>query len=261
MVRVQLIHRHAATSAERADVLTSMGYQVDFRPFGREVLGELRASPPDAFVIDLGRAPSFGRDVAVSIRTYKATRQVPIVFVGGDPQQVARIQALLPDAAYTTWADIGSSLTHAIAHPPDNPSVPASVMEAYRGTPLVKKLGIKPTATVVLVGAPDGFEQLLAGLSDDVQVRRSPQGKRDLTLWFVRSKRELEDRVAEMGSYAEGGGLWIIWPKKASGMDSDVSQTAVRAVGLAAGLVDFKVCSVDAIWSGLRFSARRTEGA
>jgi len=259
MVRVRLIHRQAAASAERADTLTSLGYHVDARPFGREALGELRASPPDGFVIDLGRAPSFGRDVAVSIRMYKATRHVPIVFVGGDPQKVARIQALLPDATYTTWTDIGSVLTHAIAHPPDNPTVPASAMEAYRGTPLVKKLGIKPRATVVLVGAPDGFEQLLTGLPPNVQVQRSVQGRRDLTLWFVRSRRELEGSVAEMGSYAESGGLWIIWPKKASGVESDVSQTVVRAAGLAAGLVDFKVCSVDATWSGLRFTARKTE--
>lgn len=259
MERVQLILWHAAACAERAEALTALGYTVDSRPFSRELLGELRARPPDAVVIDLGRVPSQGRDVAVSLRTYKATRQVPIVFVGGDPRKVARIQTLLPDAACTTWTDIGAGMAHAIAHPPDNPTAPASVMEAYRGTPLVKKLGIKPRATVVLEGAPAGFERLLVGMPADTQVRRAVPFERNLTLWFVRTRQELADGLPQMRSCAKGGGLWIIWPKKASGMESDVSQNVVRATGLAAGLVDFKICSIDATWSGLRFTARETQ--
>jgi hypothetical protein len=66
----------------------------------------------------------------------------------------------------------------------------------------------------------------------------------------------LERRVGEMGDAARGGGLWIVWPKKSSGVSSDLSQPVVRRVGLDAGLVDFKVCSVDATWTGLRFSRR-----
>jgi CheY-like chemotaxis protein len=256
-MRVGLIHHHRATEAtSRAESLSALGYEVDCRPFGRDVLTGMRDSPPDAIVIDLERAPSIGRDVAVSIRMRKSTRAVPVVFAGGDPQKVERIRALLPDATYTSWAGVAGALADAIAHPPENPVVPASVMAAYRGTPLVKKLGIKRGSTLVLDGAPEGFATALVGLPDDVSVTSDPSCERDMTLWFVRSRRELEERISEMGANASGGGLWITWPKKASGVVSDLSQTVVRAVGLASGLVDFKVCSVDATWSGLRFTVR-----
>jgi CheY-like chemotaxis protein len=257
-MRVGLIHHGATEATTRAEALSVLGYEVDCRPFGREVLAGLGDSPPAAIVIDLERAPSIGRDVAVSIRMRKRTRAVPIVFAGGDPQKVERIRGLLPDAAYTTWDEVGSALAHALANPPEDPVVPASAMAAYRGTPLVKKLGMKRGSTLVLDGAPPGFEQALVDLPEDVRVSRDPQCERDMTLWFVRSRADLEERVRSMGDHARGGGLWIVWPKKASGVQSDVSQKVVRAAGLATGLVDFKICSVDATWSGLRFTVRDT---
>ena len=75
-------------------------------------------------------------------------------------------------------------------------------------------------------------------------------------MWFVRSAEELTAGMAHMVVRAERGGLWIVWPKKASGIRSDVSHTVVRSAGMAEGLVDFKVCSVDPTWSGLRFTVR-----
>jgi CheY-like chemotaxis protein len=259
MTRVVLIHRKPAEAAERAEVLRSLGYDVSFEPFSREVQARLKESPPSAVVIDLTRAPSFGRDVGVAIRTSGPTRRVVLVFVDGPPDKVARIRSLLPDATYTTWEAIGGSLARAIAHPPENPSVPASAMAAYQGTPLVKKLGIKSDSTVQLRGAPHDFEKLLVGLPDGVDVRREGPRDRDLTLWFVRSAEELERDMSEMALQAENAGLWICWPKRASGVESDVSQNVVRRIGLAAGLVDFKISSIDPTWSGLRFT-RRSSG-
>ncbi len=78
-----------------------------------------------------------------------------------------------------------------------------------------------------------------------------------MTLWFVRSHRDLENGMQGMKSSGDNGGLWIVWPKKASGVRSDLSQNSVRQAGLAAGLVDFKIASIDETWSGLRFSRRR----
>ena len=122
---------------------------------------------------------------------------------------------------------------------------------------MVKKLGIKPESALALDGAPERFEQLLTGLPEGARVARSTTASRDLTLWFVRTREELDDRIRHMGAHADRGGLWILWPKKRSGVKSDLSQNVVRAVGLAAGLVDFKICSVDKTWSGLRFTVRR----
>ena len=253
---LRLIHWKAEETAERAERIRSAGYEVVSEPLSPARLREIRDDPPLAVVIDLSRLPSQGRDLGLNIRKYKATRQVPLVFVGGDPEKVARIKELLPDAVYTSWSRIASALKRAIANPPQDPVVPESVMAPYKGTPLPKKLGIKADSVVALVSAPDGFEETLGELPEGVSVRRQARQPLDLTLWFVRSRKDLEHRIDKMRNFAQNGGLWIIWPKKASGIDSDVSQTIVREVGLGAGLVDFKVCSVDETWSGLRFTRR-----
>jgi hypothetical protein len=259
MHRVRLLSWNQTEAAERAEQLQSAGFGVIHEPLDAAGLRALRQKPPSAVVIDLGRAPSQGRDVALGLRKYKATRNVPLVFVGGEPQKVARIKELLPDAVYATWDDVGRSLEQAIAHPPAEPVVPESVFAAYAQTPLPKKLGIKANSVVALVGAPERFEETLGELPEGASLHRGVCERCAPTLWFVRAREELEARIEEMGTWAEGGGLWILWPKKISGVVSDLSQAVVREVGLASGLVDFKVCAVDATWSGLRFTQRKVE--
>ncbi len=256
MYRVRLIHSNAAEAEERGHSLRSAGFEVNHDPLTPAGLRALRSDPPDAVVLDLSRALSQGRDLALSLRKQKATRHVPLVFVGGEQGKVARIMELLPDATYTTWDTIGGALERAISCPPAEPVVPASAFEAYAGTPLPQKLGVKSGSTVNLIGAPDGFEETLGELPDGAVLRHEDPSPGGLTLWFVRSRRELVDLIGEMGAFAEGGRLWILWRKKASGIASDLSQTVVRKIGLDSGLVDFKICSVDASWSGLRFSRR-----
>lgn len=121
MHRIRLIHWKAAEAEERVDRLRSAGYEAVYKELNAASLREMRDNPPDAVVIDLGRLPSQGRDVALIIRKYKATRQVPLVFVDGDPEKVARIKEILPDAVYTTWSQIRSSLDRAIANPQRTP--------------------------------------------------------------------------------------------------------------------------------------------
>jgi hypothetical protein len=178
--------------------------------------------------------------------------------VGGDPDKVVRVRELLPDAAYTAWDTIKSVLNDAIAHPPEDPVVPQSTFAAYAGTPLPKKLGIKEGSVVTLLSAPEGFEDTLGDLPSRAVLRRADPDPTGVNLWFVRSRQELEAQIEEKGSLAGGGALWIAWPKKASGIVSDLSQKVVRRIGLDSGLVDFKICSIDATWSGLRFSQRKT---
>lgn len=256
MHRVRLIHWNEIEAQERAGLLTSWGYRVQSEPFSRDVLQAMRQDPPSAVVIDLGRIPSHGRDVGLGIRSYKDTRHVPLVFLEGAPEKVARVQELLPDARYGTWDSARVILAEAIAHPPSEPVVPESTMAGYRGTPLLKKLGIQEGSTVALLGAPAGFEAVLGVLPDGAVTQRDLDTHPDVTLWFTRSLDELANGISEMIPHAAAGGLWILWPKKASGVRSDLSQTAVRRAGLEAGLVDYKVASIDAIWSGLRFTMR-----
>jgi hypothetical protein len=127
----------------------------------------------------------------------------------------------------------------------------------YSGTPLVSKLGIKPGTTLALIGAPDGFDDTLGELPDGVTVRRRLQGRLDVIVAFYVERSALERRLPALRDALQpAGGLWIAWPKRASGVATDVSETVVRELGLAAGLVDNKVCAIDAVWSGLRLVYR-----
>ena len=175
------------------------------RAAGPRRLRALRADPPDAVVIDLSRLPSHGRNLGAALRQSKATRGIPLVFVGDDPAKVARVRELLPDAIYTDWAGIRTSLAGAMAHPPPNRWFPPRKLAGYSGTPLPRKLGIKPGYAVALVGAPEGFERILSELPADVTLRRRAQGRCDLIVWFVGARRDLERRTARYGAKAGAG--------------------------------------------------------
>lgn len=128
-------------------------------------------------------------------------------------------------------------------------------MAGYSGTPLSKKLGLKDGHRLGLLDAPDGFLDLLDP-PDLASITTSLRGTRplDVVLLFTTSTRALERRFARARDrIAKDGGLWVCWPKRSSGVATDLTETSVRAHGLAMGLVDNKVCAVDETWSGLRF--------
>lgn len=129
-------------------------------------------------------------------------------------------------------------------------------MAGYSGTPLVKKLGIKPASRLALIGAPTGFATELIDLPGDVRVVSRLGGTAELVVWFVRARRELEGRLPAVAD-AMTEGLWIGWPKKASGVATDLTEDVVRRAGLANGLVDYKVCAITDVWSGLKFARRK----
>ncbi|CAG1011138.1 hypothetical protein PHYC_04012 [Phycisphaerales bacterium] len=132
-------------------------------------------------------------------------------------------------------------------------------MAGYSKTPLARKLGIKPGSRVVLLGAPAGFERTLGDLPKGAKVtRRAPlRAVADVILLFTNSSEMLEDRFPRTRRrLAEAGGFWVCWPKKASGVPTDLTEDLVRGIGLEVGLVDNKVCAVDEVWSGLRFVVR-----
>jgi hypothetical protein len=131
------------------------------------------------------------------------------------------------------------------------------VVEAagYSGTPLPRKLGVGPGSRVLLVGAPPEFG---LGPLPDVDVhRRAGRSPYDVVLAFAPDRLTLTARfVPASRRLTPSGGLWIAWPKRSSGVRTDLDENVVRDHGLAAGLVDNKVCAVDATWSALRFVVR-----
>ncbi len=259
MKRIRLIHWKAEDAAERIAKLEAAGYEVEYSELDGDGYKALKNNPPTAFVIDLSYRFSHGMEIGTSLRSAKTTRAVPLVFVAGEPEKVERLKGILPDATYTTWSKIRSALKAAIAKPPANPVKPASNLAGYSGTPLPKKLGIKENMTVALVNAPQDFDVTLGELPAGVTLKKKATGKEPLIVWFLRMRIELEDRINEMRDLTGEGGIWLVWPKQASGMNTDLTQTIVRETGLAAGLVDYKVCAVDATWSGLKFAVRKTK--
>jgi hypothetical protein len=253
-----LIHWNSEEAEERAERIRETGYDVNYQMSGGSTfVRELAANPPAAVVIDLSRLPSQGRDIALLIRKHKATQRVPLVFVEGVLEKVERIKELLPDAVFTSWERIGESLEEAIGNPPLDPVVPQSQFAAYAGRSVIDKLGIKAEAVVGLVAAPERFIEELGELPEGATFREPASNDCDLFIYFVRSREELDGEIGRMVVLAEHGPVWIAWPKKASGMGSDLTQQLVREVGLAAGLVDYKICSIDKIWSGLLFTRRK----
>jgi hypothetical protein len=129
-------------------------------------------------------------------------------------------------------------------------------MAGYSGTPLPKKLGIKPGHRVLLVDAPDGFAP--GPLPADVAVDHKPDAASyDVIVAFCPDTAALTDGFADWRARLDAaGGLWIAWPKKSSGVPTDLTENAIRDIALAAGVVDNKVCAIDETWSGLRLVVR-----
>jgi hypothetical protein len=127
----------------------------------------------------------------------------------------------------------------------------------YSGTPLPRKLGIKPAHRVAFPAAPDGFQRLLGELPEGVEVRSRARGPLDVIVFFTRRRAALERRFDALRRALDpAGGLWVAWPKHSSGLATDLTEDVVREVALARGLVDNKVCAIDETWSGLRLVIR-----
>jgi hypothetical protein len=132
-------------------------------------------------------------------------------------------------------------------------------MAGYSGTPLARKLGIKPGQAVGLVNAPHNFEALLEALPLDVTLSRDIklQSAFDVIVVFSADAKQMRDSFPMcIKKMTRAGGLWVAWYKQSSGIPTDLTEDVVRAFGLAAGLVDNKVCAIDNSWSGLRFVIR-----
>ena len=130
-------------------------------------------------------------------------------------------------------------------------------MAGYPGRSLTQKLGVKPHHRVALLGAPRGARALLEPLPAGVRLNRKPTPETDLALLFASSHAELRASFpVAMKQMSLDGTIWVAWPKRASGVSTDLTGDRVRAFGLASGLVDVKVCAVDDVWSGLKFVRR-----
>lgn len=130
-------------------------------------------------------------------------------------------------------------------------------MAGYSGTPLIKKIGVKTGDRLFFANEPAHFRKLLGELPTDARILAKAAGKINVGIVFTTSSGELKEQFAGCARrLAQNGMLWIAWPKKTSGVATDLNENVVREIGLAEGLVDTKVCAIDETWSGLRFVIR-----
>ncbi len=247
MTRVLVIHRDPPEATERAARLRALG--LDATPYlslGSRGFRSVVENPPHVILIDLTRLPSYGKAMGVLIRQHKLLRSIPLVFVEGDPEKAAQVRAILPDAVYTAWAKAPAAIQRAIRQAPSEP-VPPRVP----ATPLLAKLGIGENSRVALMHPPDDFE--LPG----VAIQKQAAGA-DVVLAFFRKSAALSRELPELAGLAtKGRRLWVLWPKKASGVESDLTLVRIREMASPYDLVDYKICAVDATWSATTLGKRR----
>lgn len=130
-------------------------------------------------------------------------------------------------------------------------------MAGYSGTPLVKKLGIKPGFCMFAQKQPEGYWTWLEPLLEHVEIKQTLKGELDFIHVFVKERSIFEKEFMRCKKHLKKDGmLWVSWPKKSSGVHTDLDENIIRTIGLEAGLVDVKVCAVDDVWSGLKFVFR-----
>jgi hypothetical protein len=136
---------------------------------------------------------------------------------------------------------------------PDNPS-----MTGYSGTPLPQKLGIKPGTIVVAIDAPEHYRKMLGPIPSGVNFASRPTGNTSFVHLFVKERRALANHLQSLRrKIPDSAMVWASWPKKSSGVPTDVTEDVIRAVALPLGFVDIKVCAIDDTWSALKLMVRK----
>lgn len=258
MGRIELLHWNAEEAQQYLEFLRRAGHEAGYEAeFSPALMRRWRESPPDAFVIDLSRLPSHGREIGSALRQSRATRHVPLVFCEGAPEKVARVRTELPDATYCTRRTLRSSLKRAMQGQPETPVVPREMMKRYAGRTAAEKLGIREGATVKAIDAPRDFPDLLGSLPKGVELADFRVKDPQITLCFAQNADGLRRRFSEIRRYADGLKLWVLWRKGGSAGRGDITEQLVRETGIELGFVDYKICSVNEVWSGLAFARKR----
>jgi hypothetical protein len=249
MPRVRLVCWNPEQESERRAMLESAGFEIDEAVVvSAKLVTHIRITQPDAVVVDLDRLPSHGRTIAAVLRNTKSTRAIPLVFAGGEPSKVARVQSELPDATYGPWTKIKSLVNAALRKRLQAPVLPPGPMASHNAS-LEKKLGLAGATAVVAVGAPESFVERI-GLPVEPRITSGTK----LAIWFIRSRVELEHEIEFMALHPP---LWVAFPKQTGRFKADFTQHDVRRLASEAGLVDNKVCAIDEDWSAIRFARRK----
>jgi len=266
-VRVRLVHWNAKEAEPLVQSLTVAGHSVELTSsVGSGIMKYLRAAPPDAVVIDLTRQPSHGREIGVAIRNGKTLKHLPILYVDGVPERVEAIRRVLPDATFTTRSRLAAALKR--AQPLENPVRPAPMMERFGNRTTAQKLGIVPARgiapRVAIIDPPADYERVIGPLPEGAELEENPREILPITLWFIHDPASFHARLPRMRALAAHTRLWILWrkktPKKKPKNEVDeLDGGLIRRAAIDVSLVDYKICSLDATWSGMVFAVKKVQ--
>ncbi len=247
---IRLFHFRASEAQPLIELLTQGGYEV-YYPGEREPspYSKIRAMNPYAVVFDMTRVPSHGRYVAAEIRAHKGIRHIPLVFVDTSDAALDQTRTMFPDATFTTRAKLLAALKK--VKPLVDPATPPLLGS---GRPTALKLGMKAGLRVGIIDAPPGYAKMLGALPDGVELVEEPAEVLPLTLWFVSDPDEYLSGVRRMRRWATQSRVWVVYPK---GNKSPLTQFTVREGALAVGMVDYKICSIDATWTAMLFTIKK----
>jgi hypothetical protein len=192
--------------------------------------------------------------MAVWIRNRKSSRHLPIVFVDGEPEKVARVREVLPDAIYATCSTLGRALKAASKNRLSNPVIPPSAMERFQAKTAAQKLGIAAHSAVAVFDPPRDYSSVLGQMPEGVEFLEDPETPQKVTLWFIRDAESMIAAVRRMRALASGTKLWVLWPKA---QPNRFREGSIRELAIDNGLVDYKICSVNQQWSGILFARKK----
>lgn len=261
MPRIAVVHWRIAEAGSLLSILKAQGHDVAHA--GDDALKAIRyvrENQPDAVVIDLSRLPSHGREIATELRRSTKTRHIPLVFCGGEPEKTEKVRDALPDAHFTPPERLAAALKKALKNPPIAPVLPVPMMERYSGRSAAQKLSICAGAKVAVLEPPRDYAQAIGDLPENVEYKEDTTSGCSVVLWFANSVEEFESRIARRAQIASRAKLWILWKKGGSTAKGELTENLIREGGIAAGLVDYKVCSVNQRWSALLFAAQKPLG-
>jgi hypothetical protein len=244
-----VIHREPEEAAALAGRLRDRG--IEARPYlslGTRGFRDIRGDIPDAILIDLTRLPSYGKAIGVLLREHKALGGIPLVFLTGDPKKTAAVKRVLPDATYTEWSGVATAVDRAMARPKSvkAPRHPSRSVE--------QKLGIGTGTTVALFHPPEGY-----ALPADARTAK-PDEAAVVMLW-ARTEAGLDRDLPRLAKIMmKGRRVWLLWPKRTSGVETNLNMYRVRELAQGYGLTDYKVCSIDDTWSAMAVGPRRYAG-
>ncbi len=272
---IKVLSWHEEVAAKAAS-LKGNGVVVDALPLVRTsaVVGELARLNPALLVLDMDRLPSNSREIALMLRASRSARHIPILFAGalaaedGLPEKYARLKSELPDIPYAAWTEAPAAVRRLLDEPRTEPAIvpPPRVYTAS----LAQKLGVMPgsgkaagkTRQVALIGAPEGFVELLGDLPETVKFAARIGPSTQLALGFIRSWEEFAPMLDMLSLRLPlAASAWIVYPKKAARRGEEFNENDLRRGALAAGFVDYKICSVDAERSAMKFARRKAKSS